>query len=208
MCARLCPSPGTAPPPRDVEAVRLGSELNVSWVWPHGDYLMDVTWSAVNGKSGHKRVDRFVYRRDGGVRIPNGELITEVSVGTVVSGLGKEHTFEPVTVRLKAVPPSMRYQLKLPRGPFGGREARVSVTSDGFRGEVDLVAVMATGAFMPARPEDGQQIASLHFEFSTELTHYRSFSIPKIKGSYWVRLFADSASPIILNDPSTSSMKG
>lgn len=199
---------GAAPPPRDVEAVRLGSELNVSWVWPHGDYLMDVTWSAVNGKCGHKRVDRFVYRRDGGVRIPNAELITEVSVGTVVPSLGKEHTFAPVTVRLKAVPPSIRYQLKLPRGPFGGREARVSVTSDGFRGEADLVAVMAAGAFMPSRPEDGQQIASLHFDFSTDLTHYRSFSIPKIKGGYWVRLFADSASPIILNDPSTSSMKG
>lgn len=199
---------GTAPPPRDVEAVRLGSELNVSWVWPHGDYLMDVTWAADDGRRGGERVDRLAYRRDGGVRIPDAGLITEVSVGTVVVGRGEEHVFAPVTVRLEAVPPTMSYRLRLPRGLFGGREAQVSVTSEEFRGPVDLVAVMAPGAYMPARPGDGQEIARLHLDFSSGPTQSCAFRVPKAKGPYWVRLFAAPAAQIVLEDPSTSSMKG
>ena len=199
---------GKMPHPREVEAMRFGSELKVSWIWPHGDYMMDVTWSSLDGKKGQKRVDRLTYKHDGGVNIPNAQLITEVGVATVVIGLSETAALTPVTISLEAVPPSMSYQLKLPKGVFGGHEARASVTSEEFTGTVDLIAVLTPGAFMPAKATDGQEIAHLHLDFSSGLTQSCTFRVPKLKGPYWVRLFADPASKIILNDPPTSSMKG
>ena len=199
---------GKVPHPREVEAMRFGSELKISWIWPHGDYMMDVTWSSLDGKKGQKRVDRLTYKHDGGVNIPNAQLITEVGVATVVIGLSETAALVPVTISLEAVPPSMSYQLKLPKGVFGGHEARASVTSEEFTGTVDLIAVLTPGAFMPAKATDGQEIAHLHLDFSSGLTQSCTFRVPKLKGPYWVRLFADPASKIILNDPPTSSMKG
>ncbi len=117
---------------------------------------------------------------DATLRIPNAELITEVSVGTVVQVLAKH--IRAVTVRL-TVPPSIRYRKaqKAASGPFGGREALRKCHSDGFRGEADLVAVMAAGAFMPSRPEDGAAGGEPSLEFSTDLTHYSVAFIPKIQ---------------------------
>lgn len=199
---------GTAPPPRDVRVERFGTQLSVSWVWPSGDYLMDVVWTSVDGRTDHMRVDKFSYKRDGGVRIVDADTVTEVSVGTVVVGVGNERVCSPVTVELEAVAPALSYELKLPRRFFGGRNATVNVTSEGFRGVAELVAVLSTGPYMPARVQDGEEIARLELDFSSGLTQSRTFQVPTIKGAYWVRLFAGMAARIQLSDPPTSSLKG
>ena len=199
---------GTAPPPRDVRVERFGTQLSVSWVWPSGDYLMDVVWTSVDGRTDRMRVDKFSYKRDGGVRIVDADTVTEVSVGTVVVGVGNERVCSPVTVELEAVAPALSYELKLPRRFFGGRNATVNVTSEGFRGVAELVAVLSTGPYMPARVQDGEEIARLELDFSSGLTQSRTFQVPTIKGAYWVRLFAGMAARIQLSDPPTSSLKG
>ena len=199
---------GTAPAPRDVRVERFGSQLGVSWVWPSGDYLMEVVWSSVDGRTERMRIDKFSYRRDGGVRIADADTVTEVSVGTVVVGLGSERVCSPVTVELDAPVPTMSYTLKLPRRFFGGRNAIASVTSEGFLGTAELVAVLSTGPYMPARAEDGEEIARLQLDFCSGLTQSCTFHVPSVKGAYWVRLFAGMAARIQLNDPPTSSLKG
>jgi len=199
---------GMAPPPRDVRVERFGTQLSVSWVWPSGDYLMDVVWSSADGRTDRMRVDKFSYRRDGGVRIVDADTVTEVSVGTVVVGVGHERVCSPVTVELEALAPAMSYELKLPRRFFGGRNATANVTSEGFRGVVELVAVLSTGPYMPARAQDGEEIARLELDFSSGLTQSCTFRVPSIKGAYWVRLFAGATAQIQLNDPPTSSLKG
>ncbi len=198
---------GSAPPPKSVEAMRFGSELVVSWVWPHGNYKMNVAWLD-GGSSVERRVDRLEYKRDGGFRIPNAGQVTEVSVGTIAIGDRQEHVFAPVKIQLKAALPVLSYSLRLPRGLFGGREAEAAVTSSDFHGSVELVAVLAPGSFMPAKPEDGQEIARLRLDFSTNQTQQATFQVPKIKGPFWVRLFSGSEGQVALQDPPTSSMKG
>lgn len=199
---------GSAPAPRDVRVERFGTQLSVSWVWPSGDYQMDVVWKSVDGCTDHKRVDKFSYMRDGGVRIVDADMVTEVSVGTVVVGLGSERVCSPVTVELDAPVPTMSYTLKLPRRFFGGRNATASVTSEGFLGTAELVAVLSMGPYMPARAEDGEEIARLQLDFCSGLTQSCTFHVPSIKGAYWVRLFAGTTARIQLNDPPTSSLKG
>lgn len=102
----------------------------------------------------------------------------------------------------------MSYTLKLPRRFFGGRNATASVTSEGFLGTAELVAVLSTGPYMPARAEDGEEIARLQLDFCSGLTQSCTFHVPSIKGAYWVRLFAGTTARIQLNDPPTSSLKG
>lgn len=199
---------GSAPPPSNVQAIRFGSELVVSWHWPHGDFRMDLTWTANDGTTGRTRVDRFAYKRDGGVRIPDADQVTQVSVATVAAGGGREYVFAPITMQLEAAAPTLSYTLKLPRGPFGGRQAEVAVTSPNYRGVADLVAVLAPGTFMPARASSGQEIARLPFDFRTEVTRQATFPVPKIKRPYWVRLFPAIDGQFFLEDPPTDSMKG
>lgn len=199
---------GTAPPPRNLEAVRFGSELVVSWVWPHGDYEIDATWSDRDRRLGQARLDRLTYRRNNGLRIPEADQVTEVHVGTVASGGGREFTGSPVTVHVDAVAPAVSYEMHLPRGPFGGHNAKVSVTSETFRGTAELVAILTPGSFMPARPEDGQQIAQLRLDFSGARTQTAVFQVPRIKGPFWVRLFPAREGSFLLEDPPTSFLKG
>jgi hypothetical protein len=199
---------GSAPPPSNVQAIRYGSVLVVSWHWPHGDYRMDLNWTSDDGKTGRTRVDRLAYKRDGGVRIPDADQIIELSVATVAAGGGREYVFAPITIQLEAAAPTLSYALKLPRGLFGGRQAEVAVTSPNYRGVADLVAVLAPGTFMPARASSGQEVARLPFDFRTEVTRQATFPVPKIKRPYWVRLFPAIDGQFFLEDPPTDSMKG
>ena len=173
---------GTAPAPRDVRVERFGSQLGVSWVWPSGDYLMEVVWSSVDGRTERVRIDKFSYRRDGGVRIADADTVTEVSVGTVVVGLGSERVCSPVTVELDAPVPTMSYTLKLPRRFFGGRNATASVTSEGFLGTAELVAVLSTGPYMPAQAEDGEEIARLQLDSARVSRSPARFMSPQSRG--------------------------
>jgi hypothetical protein len=198
---------GSAPPPKNVEAIRYGQVLVVSWHWPNGNYLMDVAWTARDDTSGRMRVDWHAYNRDGGVHIPGADLVTDVSVGTVATGGGREYVFDPVHIRLQTACPSIAYQIKLPRGLFGGRQAEVYATSPHFHGFAEVIAVLAPGSFMPARASDGQEIARLALDFRHATTHRASFPVPKIKSPYWVRLFPAREGEIALEDPPTTSMK-
>jgi len=196
---------GDAQPPSAIVANRLGAELLLSWKWPEDYHLMAISW---NGPSpGERIVERIEYDREGGVRIPNAAGVTQVSVATVTSIKGRLHTFTPVSTNL-AVKPTINYSVRLPRGPFGSRTAEATFASDGFRGVVHLVAVAVAGHIMPARPERDHIVAELTINFSNHLTQQASFQLPKIKGPYWVRVFAAPGEDVRLKDPATETMKG
>jgi hypothetical protein len=199
---------GSAPPPSQLEAVRYGSELAVSWHWPDGDYQMEAAWSGAGARSGRRRLDQAGYRRDGGLRIADADQVTRVSVATVARGGGVEHVGDAVTIVVDAARPVFSYTLRLPRGLFGGREAQVEVTSGGFRGTAEFVAVIAPGRLMPERPDEGQEIARLRLSFAAGRTRQAAFSLPKVPRPYWVRLFPVAGDRIALEDPPTWTMKG
>lgn len=199
---------GSAPPPKKIEAIRYGAELAVSWVWPHGDYRMDVVWTFQNGQTGKQRVDRLTYNRNGGVRIDNADSVTMVSVGTVATGGGQEYVFSPVTIQVAVGAPTLSYELRLPRGLFGGRKAEIDVMSSSYRGIAEVVAVLAPGNYMPARTDDGQEIARFNLDFRSSTAQHMAFAVPKIKSPFWVRLFSAVEGTFSIQDPMTSSMKG
>lgn len=199
---------GTAPPPKSLEAIRYGSELVVSWVWPHGDYRMDVAWAFQDGRTGQQRIDRLAYNRNGGIRIDDADAVIKVTVGTVATGGSQDYVFSPVAIQVAAAAPTLSYELRLPRGLFGSRRAEVEVTSRSHRGAAELVAVLAPGNFMPARASDGQEIARFTLDFSGSATHHATFNIPKIKSPFWVRIFPAVEGQFAIKDPMTASMKG
>lgn len=199
---------GSAPPPGKVEAVRQGAELMVSWVWPHGDYQMDVRWVSSDGRSRSRRIDRFDYRRDNGFRIDDDAQVTQIQVATVAIGGRREYASNPVIIELQAAAPVLSYTLKLPRGLFGGRDATVTLESSGFSGRAEIVAVIAPGSFMPMKADAGQEIARFTADFTRPETLTQAFTVPKFKGTYWVRLFPGIKGQCTLEDPPTASMRG
>lgn len=198
---------GSAPPPTNVTAERYGSEVVVSWYWPNGDFMMDVEWSRQGVPAGRMRVDPLSYKRDGGAHIQYADQVTEVSVATVATGGGQEYACAPVVVRLSASAPTLSYVLKLPRSPFG-RDAEATITSSGYNGSADIVAVLSASNYMPASADMGQQIARFSVNFGSGANQQVTFAVPKIKGHFWVRLFPAIADQFVMTDPPTSSMKG
>ncbi|WP_144009303.1 fibronectin type III domain-containing protein [Enemella evansiae] len=199
---------GSAPQPKNVEVLRLGSELVVSWHWPRGDYLTEVGWTGGDDRRDSRLLDRIIYNRDGGLRIPNADAVREVRVSTVARGADRQYVGAPVVVPVRPMRPSLSYTIELPRALFGSRQVKTEVSSPAFRGVAELIAVVATGKFMPTRAEDGDEIARLRLDFTCATTQPATFRVPKIKSPYWVRLFPARACELTLTDPPTSTMKG
>lgn len=200
---------GSAPPVTNVEAVRYGSELAVSWHWPHGDYDMDVAWSGPHIAGGHRRTNRLDYDARSGFRIVHAGGVTEVFVTTVAVGGGSEYVGATAAIHIDAAAATLEYTLKLPRGLFGGRTAVARLTTnDGFVGTAEIVAVLTPGNYMPARPDSGHEIARYTLDFAAGPVQQVEIPVPKIKSPYWLRLFPVAEGGFALADPPSASMKG
>jgi hypothetical protein len=198
---------GSAPPPSEVEAIRFGQDIRVTFRWPHGDYAMRVAW---HGGSGAKsvRVERDTYDRGNGIYITEAVDVAAVTVATIASVAGQDYIGGSVRIRLEALPQVVSYDLKLPRGMFGGRTVNVEAVSETFRGVGQVLAVVASGPTMPVNPSMGRLIGPLKLHLRDGGPAEASFDLPSTRSPYWVRLFAEPGSPFVLQDPPIRRMKG
>lgn len=198
---------GVAPPATNVIAERFGDAIKVSWVWPEGDYLMEVAWLE-GGRTKSKRVTRAKYRLDGGVTLSPATAIAKIEVATVVRAADEEWVSVGVAVDYAAAKPPVPYTLTLRKPLLGSPSARVALDPGGFSGEIEVELVCATGPFMPPRPSDGSTVGRERVTLVAGKTSTLDFSLPKLPSPFWARLFAVDGSGIVLLDPPTSQMKG
>ena len=80
---------GSAPTVRECVAEKFGDTVKLSWRWPDGDYLMQVSWHR-GGLDRTARVTRAKYRADGGFVISPGDGVTDIGVATVIKSADEE----------------------------------------------------------------------------------------------------------------------
>lgn len=198
---------GAAPSATGLAAERFGDGVKISWVWPAGDYIVEVSWSQ-NGRSRSSRVTRAKYRLDGGVTISPSTEISNITVATVVKVADDEWVSAPCPVTFSGSRPTISYTLTLRKRLFKNASVEVRLDPGDYSGELDVELVCASGPFMPIKPSDGSVLRNERLVLTAQEPVTLESPIPKISSPYWVRLFTPDASSVVLLDPSTAQMKG
>jgi len=198
---------GAAPSATGMAAERFGDGLKVSWVWPEGDYIIEVAWRQ-DGRSRSSRITRAKYRVDGGVTISPATGVTDLSIATVVKMADEEWVSTPAPIALSGSKPSVGYSVTIKKSMFKAGSVEVRVDPGDFSGALDIELVCATGPFMPLTPADGSVLAAERLVLTANEPTTFTCSLPKLPSPYWVRMFTVEASHVLLLDPSTTQMKG
>lgn len=198
---------GVAPAVTAVAAERFGDGIKLSWVWPDGDYIMELSWRQ-DGIARTLRVTRAKYRVDGGVTISPALGVTDIALATVVKAVDDEWVSVPVPIVFSGVKPTIGYTVSLKKGLFKGGSVEVRVDPGGYSGPFDVELVCATGPFMPTKSADGSVLRQESLMLTAQKPATFEVSMPKVPSPYWVRLFAADASSAVLLDPPTTQLKG
>ncbi|MDN5892788.1 MAG: hypothetical protein L0H93_02080 [Nocardioides sp.] len=198
---------GAAPNIRDGVAERFGNAVKVSWVWPTGDYLMEVSWKK-DGAPRSGRITPAKYRAGGGFMIPAVEGVGEIAVATIAKASDDEWASAPVPIPYTTARPALEYAVAIKKSLFAGPTVTATIDPRGFSGVLDVTLVVASGALMPATARSGDVIARQSLALDADGPAVLRASIPKLRSPYWVRLFVEDTAPVVLLDPPTSQMKG
>jgi hypothetical protein len=198
---------GAAPPATEVRAERLGDHVRLSWVWPDGDVLMEISWTQ-GGTSRTRRVTRAKYAADGGVTLSGSDELSDIAIATVVRGADEEWTSEPVPIPFAAARPLIGYTLAIRKGLFRAPTATVTLDPGAYSGTFDVELVLSTDSYLPSSPQAGDVLVrkTLHFDSYTP----DSFDLElkkRMPTPYWLRLFAVGNAPVVLDDPPASQLK-
>src|SRR5690606_15148808 len=101
---------GVAPRATDTLAERFGDAVKLSWVWPDGDFIMEVSWLDPDNRRS-LRVTRAKYRADGGVTISPATGISDIQIATVAKTADDEWVSPGVAVEYIAAKPTVGYSL-------------------------------------------------------------------------------------------------
>lgn len=198
---------GVAPSVTSPVAERFGEAVKLSWVWPDGDLVMEVSWMQ-GGSRRSARITRARYRADGGVTLQPAGEISQIAVATVVRTVDDEWVSAAVAVPFAGKRPAVTYSLAVKKGMFKGGVVQVSVDPLDYSGPLEVELVCATGAFMPTRASDGASVARERLTLTARQPHRFEHPLPKLSSPFWVRLFVADGSAVTLLDPPTTSMKG
>ena len=198
---------GSAPTVRECVAEKFGDTVKLSWRWPDGDYLMQVSWHR-GGLDRTARVTRAKYRADGGFVISPGDGVTDIGVATVIKSADEEWVSAPVAVAHAQDRMSVSYRLTIKKGMFKAPSVEVRLDPGEYSGPLDCLVVCAAGPFMPTSPADGDVRARERLELRAGRAATLEVALPKLPSPFWVRVFSDGSSSADLVDPPTDQMKG
>ncbi len=186
-----------------------GEELRLSWDWPSGDYLIELSWRD-DGKPRTRRVTRSRYRAEGGSVLANAARITNLGIATVIRVDDDEWVSAavPAPTASRVGTPTANYRIQMKKALFGGKvtcHIEATTPEPGFTMPVDVV--LKHGSIMPFSADDGSRIEHLVFDFSTSAASNHIVEIGKRSSPFWVCLFASQADHQ-LTPPPTSELKG
>ncbi|KTR89240.1 hypothetical protein NS220_15970 [Microbacterium testaceum] len=199
---------GRAPLPTQVTAERFGADLRVSWDWPEGDGLVELSWRE-GGQARSRRFTRARYRSEGGAKLGNAAQISGLTIAPVVRIDDEEWVSEPVAVDVGSTDstPAARYSVRLRKSLLGKTTAHVEVHSSRPGGTITAAVVVKQGAVMPFGLDDGERVAQLECAFAGDEPVTHQVELGKRGSPFWVCLFPlDDAVELI--PPPTSEMKG
>lgn len=198
---------GIALPLTEVRHQRLGEEHVVSWVWPEAAGVAEVRWEC-GGEKGKTRLTRQQYQLAGGFRLRCGKGELRVRVRGVVAASGGECLSADTELVVPSAPPRLRYSVKLARRPLlGGGTVRVRLNADEPVQRCTVLVVVASGAVMPRRPDDGVVVLRSPQDVLPDAEIELSAELPKLRKPYWIRCFLEEEGVALLVDPPTKQLK-
>lgn len=192
---------GVAEPVQQLRARRTGDEVTVSWVWPSGVNLVEVTFTPEHGGARTRRMTRGQVAETG-CRVPADSGAGRVTVRAVSRGPGGDLLSPPRSVTVDGVATTLTYHLPRVGGLFSQGRRLLRVTVDRVCEGVELHLVVASGAAMPTRPDGGETVRRFTgLKLEPGAGWEAPFTLPKLPRPYWLRCFVTHPRGIRVVDP-------
>lgn len=203
---------GVSRPVEQIRAERFGSLAKLSWIWPDGITLAEVSWerdAEDEDAVGLEQVKKSDYVRQGGFSVPLGESPTRINVCGMMTVDG--HLFRSSSVQVVAehiAVSTVRYQVQsgLRLGPFGGRTKKIIFSAeDSAVGQISVV--VAPGPALPNRLMPDAVVTTVPLKVAAGRQQMVEFTVPRSTSRpYWVRCFVLEGS-VRLVDPPFAQLK-
>ena len=197
---------GLAEPIRELSALRMGSAVRLSWIWPS-----DATDAVVLWPGGEHHCSRRVYDDEGGVTITVGLVETPLQVRAVYSHPDGALTAPGVRTTVPGRGVTLNYRIRRV-SRIHPRQRVVEVAAELPTTLPPLVVVRATGPYAPDDPADGEAVAHIETQSITPGQPVRvTVEVPK--GPAWLACFVDPGSPgadtgsVLLYPPPAEEMR-
>ena len=195
-------------PVQHLVATPFADYATVSWEWPPGAELAEVTWE-LDGEMDSQLLSRARYRSEGGARVPLGRGPCRIEVRAVIMVGDTSFTAPPVEkVVDNVVDVAIGYTVSaLSLGPFGGRSKKVVFTAAQGCTDVKVRMIASPGVVMPTSAAAGVPLLDEVLSLPPGVPTEHHVTVPRaVKRPYWVRCFVTAGRGRLV-DPPISSLK-
>lgn len=199
---------GVAPKPEGIESRLLGEDLQLSFIWPEGNYTALVNYQR-NGRKQTEKFSRVDYRRNSGLVIRDVANVQNIALTLVadVAGQRLHSVAVPVEFSAPVRNAEVHYNLHTKRSLFGGKyTVTITARSDETREFVSGQLKIKFGPVMPLDESDGDTVASVPLDFSTANQISETVELGKLTAPFWLQLTAPGSAVQIIH-PHTQELK-
>jgi hypothetical protein len=178
------------PPVRHLAATAFAAHAAVTWEWPPGVQLAELSWE-VDGKTGRIVITASEYRREGGARVSLGRGPCTIEVRAMAK-IGAPATVPARIVIKEVIDTAITYQIRnIPTiGPFSARSRKVVFATDEDPADVRVRMVALPGKVMPTTADAGIVLLETTLSLKPGVPVERSVTVPhSVRRPYWVRCF-------------------
>jgi len=190
---------------RDIRALRIGDDVELSWVWPGWATEAIVSWDSDRI---HRSVDREKYRQTGRWRATLSPELSDggVMVSVAVRGAtpNRREWSEAVSVMAPRPRQVVTYRVRRLWYRFPSRAYTIVFRTDRPPAWCNIMIAFSGADAFPETTERCKEIAMAYLasDVSTRLV-----ILPRSFGSGWLRCFLVTGESVILKDPDVSTLR-
>jgi hypothetical protein len=188
-------------PVRHLAATAFADYATVSWEWPAGAQVAEVSWR-LDGTEDVMHIDRGQYRSAGGARVPLGRGPCEIEVRAVITVGKASFTSPPVTTTIGQVgQTSIRYDVAKLGPALRGWVKKVTFTADQECSGIRVRMVASPGRVMPTSPSDGEAVLDTTLALRPGVPQEQKVTVPR--KTTWIRCFVIAGQARLIDPPIT-----
>ena len=195
---------GITEPVRHLMVTPFAEHATVSWEWPPGAQLAQVSWK-IGSDADSFVIGEAQYRSSGGVRVPLGAEPCTVEIRALIQAGVVPFTSAPARIVIdKTVDIPIAYTLSGPPalGPFGGRSKKLVFSAAEGCQDVQVRLIAATGRIIPTTVTSGVSLLDATLTLAPGQVAEHHVTVPRsIKRPYWMRCFIVAGRARLIDPP-------
>ncbi len=198
---------GVCEPVRQIQAIRFGDKVSVSWIWPDGLGMVEATIARPDQATQQLRLSLAQYQQSGGLIVAVGASGATISVRGLRPGSGGQTLSAAQTVVVDG--PKVAVSYRIARIGVFNRQRLLTFTTTAELTGVTLRVVAHSGPAMPANPDQGQILEELGgLRLSPQIPLVRTVTIPKhLRSPVWLCCFLLAPAGARIVNPTPDQMK-